>query len=92
MKSKLTLRGDRNQCPACHCYFNSTTAFEKHRTGSYGVDRRCLTVPEMEDKGMVINEAGFWMTKSRPTESIPRSPSGSTAANLGGTQATLHDH
>lgn len=92
MKSKLTLRGDRNQCPTCGLYLNSTHAFEKHRTGTYGVDRRCLTVPEMEAKGMVINKDGFWMTKTRSTDSIPRSPSGATAADLGSTRATLRAH
>ena len=74
MKSKLKLTGDRNQCPSCGRYFNSTSAFEMHRTGRYGVDRSCLTVSEMEAKSMVINLAGFWMTKSRPSESIPTSP------------------
>ncbi|WP_424949181.1 hypothetical protein [Comamonas terrigena] len=92
MRPKLTLRGDRNQCPTCHLYFNSTTAFEAHRTGTYGVDRRCLTIPEMEAKGMVISKEGFWMTKSRPTESIPRYPCGATAADPGSNQATLRAH
>lgn len=41
---------------------------------------------------MVINKDGFWMTKSRPTESIPSSPSGATAADLGSTLATLRAH
>lgn len=92
MKTKLTLRGDRNQCPTCRLYFNSTHAFEKHRTGTYGIDRRCLTAPEMQAKNMTINKDGFWMTKSRPTESIPRSPRGATAADLGSTLATLRAH
>lgn len=92
MKPKLTLRGDRNQCPTCRLYFNSTHAFEKHRTGTYGIDRRCLTVPEMEAKGMTINKDGFWMTKSRSTDTIPSSPRGATAADLGSTLATLRDH
>ena len=92
MKSKLTLRGDRNQCPTCGLLFNSSNAFDKHRTGSHGVDRRCLTVPEMEDKGMVLNKDGFWVGSQRPEESILRHPRGATAADLGGTLATLHAH
>ncbi len=68
------LAGDRNQCPTCKRYFNSTSAFEKHRTGTIGSDRRCMTVPEMEARGMATNRAGFWMTKRRHTESILRPP------------------
>lgn len=66
MKSKLTLRGDRNQCPTCGLYFNSSHAFDKHRIGSHGVDRKCLTVPEMESKGMTTNKAGFWISCPHP--------------------------
>ena len=57
------LRGDRNQCPACSEFFNSTHAFEKHKTGKIGINRRCQTVSEMEIKGMSKNDAGFWITK-----------------------------
>lgn len=31
----------------CHEHFGSDTAFTRHRTGVFGVDRRCLTVEEM---------------------------------------------
>lgn len=55
------LNGDRNQCTGCNRYFNSTGAFEKHRTGKYGVDRRCLNEEEMIAKGMSINRDGFWI-------------------------------
>ena len=41
------LRGDRNQCCACDEYFNSSSAFDQHRTGSFNGTRRCLTVVEM---------------------------------------------
>lgn len=61
------LRGDRNQCPSCGEFFNSSHAFDKHRTGSFGrlgvpSSRRCLTVPEMVGKGHEKNYAGFWIT------------------------------
>ena len=56
--------------------------------GTYGIDRRCLTVPEMTAKGMGSNKDGFWMTKIRPLESIPTSPSDATAADLVSTQPT----
>ncbi len=54
------LRGDRNQCPTCKKYFNSTHAFEKHRAGEHGVNRHCLTEDQMTAKGMVIGDDGFW--------------------------------
>jgi hypothetical protein len=69
MKKQLT--GDRNQCPGCGLYFNSTFAFEKHRTGDFGKDRRCLTIPEMEAKKMALNGAGFWVSEKKPEDRIP---------------------
>ena len=60
----MKLTGSRNQCQACKQYFNSNPAFEKHRVGKHGVDRRCRTTQEMTAKGMLINHAGFWVTKA----------------------------
>jgi len=57
----MKLTGDRNQCQGCKTHFNSTAAFDKHRSGQHGVDRRCLTEPEMLAKGMAKNAAGFWV-------------------------------
>jgi hypothetical protein len=65
------LRGDRNQCGACQKYFNSSGAFEKHRTGHFGVDRRCMTTEEMEAKGMCVNAQGFWIGSKR-TDWFPK--------------------
>jgi hypothetical protein len=56
----MILTGSRNQCGNCGQYFNSNTAFEKHRTGVFGIDRRCLNDQEMEAKKMAKNTAGFW--------------------------------
>lgn len=56
-----TLSGQRNQCRGCGEYFNSNAAFEKHRTGKHGKDRRCRTPEEMLEKGMALNKAGFWV-------------------------------
>jgi hypothetical protein len=64
------LSGDRNQCQGCKTYFNSTKAFDKHRTGKHGVDRRCLTEDEMLAKGMSLNKDGFWITKAMPVALI----------------------
>jgi len=61
----MKLTGRRNQCQGCKQYFNSTTAFDLHRTGKHGVNRRCRTPEEMRDIGMLINSAGFWITEKR---------------------------
>lgn len=58
----MKLTGQRNKCPSCKLHFNSNAAFDKHRTGEHGKDRRCMTVEEMTDKGMATNKAGFWVT------------------------------
>ncbi len=62
----MNLSGDRNQCQGCKEYFNSSFAFDKHRTGEHGHDRRCLTVDEMKAKGMSVNAAGFWISSAMP--------------------------
>lgn len=62
----MNLTGQRNQCPGCNQYFNSNTAFEKHRTGQHGHNRRCLTPEEMIAKGMSLNKAQFWITEAMP--------------------------
>jgi len=63
MANRLTPdSGDRNQCPTCHKYFNSTSAFDRHRTGVMGSrSRRCMTTEEMEAKKMCLNAAGYWI-------------------------------
>jgi hypothetical protein len=58
-----TLTGQRNQCQSCKEYFNSNKAFERHRTGEHGKDRRCRTTEEMLAKGMSLNAKGFWITE-----------------------------
>lgn len=62
----MKLTGQRNQCPGCHQYFNSNAAFDKHRTGTFGVDRRCKTEEEMLAAGMAVNSKGFWVTALNP--------------------------
>lgn len=68
------LRGDRCKCSACGLHFNSTLAFDKHRTGAYGhgdkSTRRCRTPAEMEEAGMgktVDRRDGseWWVTETR---------------------------
>ena len=57
------LGASRNQCGGCREYFNSNSAFELHRTGEHGVDRRCMTIEEMRGRKMDVNAAGFWVTE-----------------------------
>ena len=66
----MKLSGDHNQCQGCKKYFNSTFAFDKHRTGQHGVDRRCMTTEEMNDIGMLISKSGFWITEQRKENTI----------------------
>lgn len=54
------LKGDRNQCQGCKEFFNSTRAFDKHRTGQFGLDRHCMTKDEMVAKEMILGEDKFW--------------------------------
>ena len=62
----IKLKGDHNQCPTCAELFNSTAAFERHRTGEFGVNRRCRTVEEMIKRGMAKNARGWWVTAVNP--------------------------
>jgi len=61
----MKLSGDRNQCRGCGAYFNSTRAFDKHRTGRTG-SRRCLSKDEMLGMGMVMRDDGFWRSREMP--------------------------
>ena len=62
----MRLSGQRNQCPSCGEPFNSNAAFDKHRTGQFGKDRRCMSVDEMLAHGMAKNAAGWWVTALNP--------------------------
>lgn len=62
---EVKLSGDRNECPGCGKLFNSTFAFDKHRIGKFGKDRRCMTGTEMVAAGMDVNAAGFLVSAHR---------------------------
>ena len=63
---KRQLRGDRNQCAACGEYFNSASAFDKHRVGEFGKDRGCMGLFEMAHVGMHYGADGFWRGSKMP--------------------------
>lgn len=73
----MKLTGQKNKCSICGSYFNSNLAFDKHRTGVYGLDRRCLTHEEMRAKGMAIAKSGFWVTELHTKGTLARVLSGS---------------
>lgn len=60
--TELKVTHSRCKCTGCYEYFNSTAAFDKHRTGTHGLDRRCMSSEEMREKGMDINADGYWIT------------------------------
>jgi hypothetical protein len=70
----MKLTGDKNQCQGCKQYFKSTHAFDKHRTGEHGKNRRCLSVDEMTTKGMVLGADGFWRGSAMPQNLYTKEP------------------
>jgi hypothetical protein len=71
--AKPHVSGDRNQCAGCGALFNSSAAFDKHRTGDFGKDRRCMSATEMLAKKMATNAAGYWVTALNPKFAHPES-------------------
>jgi len=59
------LSGQRCLCRTCGKKFNSTAAFDKHRSGSIS-ERRCLTSREMRERRMSLNARGYWITSKMP--------------------------
>ncbi len=59
--STRRLQGHHCQCASCGEQFNSTTAFDRHRVGRPGVDRRCLSEFEMRLVCMSISSTGWWI-------------------------------
>lgn len=64
--NRKKLSGNRNQCPACGKYFNSNGAFDKHRIGQHGVNRRCMSDAEMLESGMFLGDDEFWRGSKMP--------------------------
>src|SRR5271167_3571109 len=64
----MKLTSDKCQCTVCKRYFNSTRAFDKHRTGPFShnvLSRECRTDEQMIAKGMSHNAKGLWITSKR---------------------------
>jgi hypothetical protein len=63
MKIKINPYSEINQCPTCGELFKSLTAFDDHRTGKFGVNRRCLDKHEILSRGMCQNRDNLWVTR-----------------------------
>lgn len=64
----LRLTGKRCRCQSCGEHFNSVSAFDRHRVGSWGELgrlRRCLGADEMLAHGWRVNARGFWIERQR---------------------------
>ncbi len=86
----MKLGHSRNQCGGCSEYFNSISAFEMHRTGDFGVNRRCMTTQEMEAKKMSKNTDGFWVTRNFDSDALRRKLNEDTIHNENGDQDRVH--
>ena len=72
-----------NQCGACGLDFGSLTAFDKHRVGRHEpLERRCLTLEELEAGGFVQNAYGRWTTAASIERGRTRNPQGGNRANV----------
>ena len=63
-KIKIKEYSEVNQCPTCGEVFESVYAFDYHRTGEFNKDRRCRTIEEMLQKGMIKNRFDRWVSKA----------------------------
>jgi hypothetical protein len=84
MRSTRKLTDSRCQCSGCGEYFNSDTAFDMHRIGRFGVDRRCMSPDEMRAAGMSKNAADWWISESAETRNVPFPDRGSRVGRIDG--------
>ena len=72
IKQKIISGSMVNQCPSCGEMFKSVDAFDRHRTGRIGVNRRCMSVVEMQHCGMSMNDAGLWVSERMDDAAVKR--------------------
>lgn len=58
---KLPPGTNRCRCAACGEYFGGVGTFDKHRVG-HPAERSCLGRVQMRERGLRINEKGYWVT------------------------------
>ncbi len=66
----MKLTGRMCECTACGQVFNSEAGFNKHRVGTHGIDRHCLTPEEMVLAGMALNARMRWVGSPFPEGSV----------------------
>jgi hypothetical protein len=64
-------KGAKGQCRECGRYFSSDTAFDGHRIGKHGKDRRCMTAIDMLRLGMRFI-SGVWRGQEMPSAFLGR--------------------
>lgn len=47
-------------CGSCHETFTGRTSGDLHRAGPFDGDRRCLSMAEMREAGLHLNDRGLW--------------------------------
>lgn len=62
----------RSECACCGEIFTSISSFDLHRIGRFEhrKARRCMTIREMQARGVTRNERGMWTTPMT-TETAP---------------------
>jgi hypothetical protein len=63
MRPTRKLTDSRCQCSGGGEYFSSDAAFDMHRVGRFGVDRRCMTPADMRAAGMAKTSDDWWVTR-----------------------------
>ena len=62
------------ECMGCGALFLGVPAFDAHRIGRHGRDRRCATTADMLGAGLAQDERGVWLWASevgQPRRSPP---------------------
>ena len=64
--NRLRLSGNRCQCTSCGEFFNSVSAFDRHRSGDCldSGRRSCLSAVALIALGWSRNSAGFWIERA----------------------------
>ena len=82
----MKLRGEgKSQCCQCGKYFTSTRSFDKHQIDQFeNATRpvRCMSVAEMETKGVTKTPKGFWAEPYRPRKTDRQVPTKDDAPAL----------
>lgn len=64
--------GSGGHCRACCTTFRTQSAFDRHRVGKHGPERRCLTADEMTAAGWRDTDRGWTPYRSYAPDWLPR--------------------